>query len=218
LFIRDYTEKQWGRPASELSAVFAPKRIDLRDDGDTRLFRDQPQGWLRGEDLISRQLRNCVVQLGTRMSVKTLPYADAYVVTAPLDDFVLGARTLEWRGVGFVHEFIPGEDKAFSTAVTNYPTTGTKYTRVTEPKHMTGETGDGTVLSWEYSGTPDRFYPVNDREGMNRGQQRWLEDELRKEVPNAVVAGRLGKYVYIDMDQAIMQGINAAREVMRRSG
>ena len=40
IFIRDYTLKQWGRPASELSSSFAPKRVDLRRDGYDRLFRD----------------------------------------------------------------------------------------------------------------------------------------------------------------------------------
>ena len=40
LFIEGYTRKQWGCEPSELSSRFAPKRVDLRDDGYTRLFRD----------------------------------------------------------------------------------------------------------------------------------------------------------------------------------
>lgn len=219
LFIRDYTAKQWGRPAHELSATFAPKRIDLRDDGDRRLFRSQPQGWFEGERYINDQLADCAIILGERLTTRTLPLADAYVVTAPLDDFlgVPSGGRLEWRGVSFRHELIRGTERAFTAAVTNFPTPTPDYTRVTEAKWMTGEQSPDTVLSWEYSGSDARFYPVNDRLGINRGLQRDLEDKLKREVPNALPAGRLARYVYIDMDQAIGQGLNVAKEILRRT-
>src|SRR4051794_6749334 len=39
-FIRPYTEKQWGRPARELSASWAPRRVSVRWDNDPYLFPD----------------------------------------------------------------------------------------------------------------------------------------------------------------------------------
>jgi len=33
-----------------------------------------------------------------------------------------------------------------------------------------------------------------------------------------VLAGRLATYAYIDMDQAIMQGLNAARKITGKAG
>ena len=41
LFIEGYTIKQWGMDPSELSSDFAPKRIDLRTDGNKNLFKDK---------------------------------------------------------------------------------------------------------------------------------------------------------------------------------
>ena len=219
LFIKQYTIKQWGMDPSRLSAAFAPKRIDFRTDGDTRLFRDQPQGWFDGEAYIADCLRDVKVGLGRHITLDTIDKtADAYVITAPLDDFVLGhgARVLVWRGVGFEYEYVPGVDTQFPTAVTNFPVEAVKvkYTRVTEAKHLTGSGRPGTVLAWEYSGTEDRFYPVLDTDGVNTTQQRWLREELKKDLPKAVLAGRLATYTYIDMDQAMQQGINAARKIL----
>jgi UDP-galactopyranose mutase len=219
LFIKHYTIKQWGRDPRTLSAAFAPKRIDFRTDGDTRLFRDQPQGWFDGEAYISDMLRDVTVQLGRHVTLEGIDStADAYVVTAPLDDFVLGhgARMLAWRGVGFEYSYTPGVNLQFPTAVTNFPVEAAKvrFTRVTEAKHLTGSDRSGTVLAWEYSGTDDRFYPVLDTDGVNATQQRWLRDELKKELPTAVLAGRLATYAYIDMDQAMQQGLNAARKIL----
>jgi UDP-galactopyranose mutase len=219
LFIREYTIKQWGVDPRFLSAAFAPKRIDFRTDGDTRLFRDQPQGWFDGERYISDMLRDVKVGLGRHITFDDIDKtADAYVITAPLDDFVLGhgARVLGWRGVGFEYEFIPGKNLMYPTAVTNFPVEAVKvkYTRVTEAKHLTGSNRWGTVLAWEFSGTDDRFYPVLDSAGVNTTQQRWLRDELKKDLPKAVLAGRLATYTYIDMDQAMQQGLNAARKIL----
>ena len=41
LFIEGYSIKQWGDELEGLSSRFAPKRIELRDDGYKRLFRDK---------------------------------------------------------------------------------------------------------------------------------------------------------------------------------
>ena len=39
-YIKPYTEKQWGRPARELSAQWAPRRVSVRWDNDPYLFPD----------------------------------------------------------------------------------------------------------------------------------------------------------------------------------
>src|SRR3954462_9258069 len=43
-YIKPYTEKQWGRPARELSARWAPRRVSVRWDNDPYLFPDPYQG------------------------------------------------------------------------------------------------------------------------------------------------------------------------------
>ena len=47
-YIKPYTEKQWGRPARELSAQWAPRRVSVRWDNDPYLFPDPFQGWPAG--------------------------------------------------------------------------------------------------------------------------------------------------------------------------
>src|SRR4051812_50221896 len=47
-YIRPYTEKQWGRPARELSAQWAPRRVSVRWGDDPFLFPDPFPGWPAG--------------------------------------------------------------------------------------------------------------------------------------------------------------------------
>ena len=53
-YIKPYTEKQWGRPASTLSAQWAPRRVSVRWDNDPYLFPDPYQGWPAGPERIHR--------------------------------------------------------------------------------------------------------------------------------------------------------------------
>jgi len=43
-FIKNYSEKMWGIPLTELSSEWAPKRLELREPGEDRLFCDEWQG------------------------------------------------------------------------------------------------------------------------------------------------------------------------------
>lgn len=76
----------------------------------------------------------------------------------------------------------------------------------------------GSVTGREYPGAPARHYPVDDAAGENRARHRDLVKQVRKQVPDAVLAGRLATYSYIDMDQAAMQGLNAARKIAGKAG
>src|SRR5215213_7444973 len=68
-FIRPYTEKQWGRPARELSAQWAPRRVSVRWDDDPYLFPDLYQGWPAGPngytDLVDGLLDHALIELRT---------------------------------------------------------------------------------------------------------------------------------------------------------
>jgi hypothetical protein len=63
------TEKQWGRPARELPATFAPRRVSIRWDDDPYLFPDPYQGWPAGPhgytDAIDGLLRSKRIELRT---------------------------------------------------------------------------------------------------------------------------------------------------------
>lgn len=225
-----YTLKQWGVEPREMSAAFAPKRIDLRDDGYRWLFRDRYQGYYRHgwHRLVEGLLREAEadVVLGEELTLNTLPTgADAYVVTAPLDQF-LGEDPLPWRGSSFTHHLVPtraedGEIRAQAAPVVNYPDPGVTWTRKTETMQMVrsrplGASSGLTVVTVETPGATAKHYPVYDADGENRRRARELQERLERELPAAVAAGRLARYVYIDMDQAILQGMNTARKVIKR--
>ena len=138
-FIRGYTEKQWGRPASQLSSSFAPKRIDLRDDDFRPLFYDAVQGWpVQGWGPVMSHLLSGAesVQLGHRATAETVDPGDytAVLVTCPLDDF-LGETRLEWRSIRTQHTYHPDATGFRLPAPTiNCPTPDVAYTRMTETK------------------------------------------------------------------------------------
>ena len=225
-----YTKKQWGCEPSELSASFAPKRIDLRTDGYRYLFRDRYQGYYRHgwHHLIDDLLKDARadVILGETVTLDTLPtQADAYVVTAPLDQF-MERDPLPWRGSSFQHHLVPegthaGQISALPAPVVNYPSANVPWTRKTETMQMyrarpIDAVRGHSVVSVETPGANVKHYPVYDVDGHHRRWNKALQDELVKVLPTAVTAGRLANYVYIDMDQAIIQGLNAGRKIVRR--
>jgi UDP-galactopyranose mutase len=215
IFIHDYTRKQWDRDPARLSAAFAPKRIDLRDDDYLPLFRDPHQGWLDTQDLISYLLADCEVTLGEQVHARDVSPHETLIVTAALDQFLHDAPLLEWRGNKVIHSYKPGKNLRQAAGCVNLATMAVAPVRVTETRHLTGQDADGSVLSYEYPQAGIRSLPVNDTAGLNRGMQRQLESELAEKFPLSVAAGRLGRFVYIDQDQAIRQGWNAASRIMK---
>jgi UDP-galactopyranose mutase len=217
--ILPYTIKQWGTEPKNLSSEFAPKRIDLRSDGFLPMFRDKWQGWPRGgwtkliENILNHE--RVKVRLGIALTESTISWEDydCVVVTCALDDF-LGERQLPWRGVRVEHEYIPNHRGFFLPAgQVNHPGLDKSYTRRTETKHMSGQKALlGTIVTYEYPGSKEKHYPVHDFKGGNRAEASRLKKKLYSLHPNAVTAGRLANYVYINTDQAITQGLNAAQK------
>lgn len=220
-FCEGYTRKQWGVEPRQLSARFAPKRLDLRTDGDRRMFRDKYQGYAySGWETIVESLltgAEAEVVLGAELTARTLPHADGYVVTAPLDQFIGAGAALPWRGVHTEVRYYPGSATRLPAPVVNDPRPEVPYTRLVETRQMTyphvNQAPMGTTVVAEFPTVGVRHYPIDDADGENRWYWRHLASKLAKLIPTAIIAGRLANYVYIDMDQAIMQGLNAARSL-----
>lgn len=223
MFVEPYTRKQWGEDPKNLSASFAPKRIDFRRDGNKKLFKDKYQGWPRGgwTNLIEKMLLENPIEiiLGRCVTEDSITWSDfdAVIVTAPLDQF-LNEEQLPWRGVKVEHHFFPKARRfKLQAGQVNHPGMDEKYTRRTETKWMSGqsETHLGTFVTYEFPVSNLRHYPVDDKNGENKKRANSLKQQLKFKHSNAIVAGRLANYVYINTDQAIIQGLNAANRALR---
>jgi UDP-galactopyranose mutase len=226
-YIRPYTEKQWGRPARELSAQWAPRRVSVRRDNDPYLFRDPFQGWPAGPngytDLIDGLLDDALIELRTGVDVTLDDLeehmrdagADLVVLTCPLDVFC-GERfgRLEWRGIAVRNVHVPHVEYAQGAMVVNYPAAEYPFVRIHETKHASGQRCQGTVLGFEFTGAPSRYYPIE--LPHNRQLNTRYQNHLRERIGAArtFFAGRLANYVYIDMDDCMRQALDTAQDVL----
>lgn len=232
LFIEGYTRKQWGCEPNTLSSSFAPKRIDLRRDGNRDLFRDCWQSFpLEGVNAaIESLLRRVSVTCGADMTAADLEGTDAsaIVVTAAIDDFAGMPDALPWRGVHLRSRYYPCDiDEAMlrntecmatetPAYVINRPSMSVPYTRTIETKHASGQNIHGTVVSEEYPGAAAKHYPIADLYGKNAKTNDYLQAEVRTMLAPVPVffRGRLATYRYINQDEAIADAWACADEVL----
>ena len=229
-YIYPYTKKQWGREPRLLSASWAPRRVQLRRDNDPYLFTDPYQGWPDGKegytDLIEGLIAHPSIELVTNstLDLESTPAAaadhdsDLVVLTCPLDVYAgspLGG--LEWRGIWVQNVHIPYKEYAQGAMVVNYPALDYPFIRVHETKHASRQQCEGTVLGFEFTGAPTRYYPVPlpENERLNRDYQQLVAAKLAGSTSAQVAfAGRLANYTYIDMDDCIREALDLSRQIL----
>jgi UDP-galactopyranose mutase len=227
LFIEPYTTKQWGRPPSELPAVFAPRRVSVRYDDDPYLFPDRHQGWPAGpngytdlidglldrQDLISVHTQTIVDQTNVESLARRYG-TDRIVLTCPLDEFCAGhLGPLAWRGILVRSVYVPHLQLAQGAMTVNYPSLDFPFIRVHETKHASGQDCQGTVLGFEFTGADDRHYPIET--GANRALNAGYKAALQSTAGMPLYfAGRLANYVYIDMDDCMREALDCADAIL----
>jgi UDP-galactopyranose mutase len=226
-YIKPYTEKQWGRPARTLSARWAPRRVSVRWDDDPYLFPDPHQGWPAGPngytDLLDGLLddERITVRTGVDVTLDDVDRhvreegADLVVLTCPLDVFSGGRfGMLDWRGIAVRNVHIPHVEYAQGAMVVNYPGLEYPFIRIHETKHASGQRCEGTVLGFEFTNAPTRYYPIElpENRALNDRYQDFLRDELG--AGRTYFAGRLANYLYIDMDDCMRQALDTAEELL----
>lgn len=207
-FIKGYTEKQWGRKATELP-ISIIKRLPVRFTYDNNYFNDKYQGIPVGgyNKLIDQLLEGIEVKTGidffeNRKELSKL--ADRIVYTGKLDEyFDYKFGYLQYRSLRFENEYIPIENYQ-GTAVINYTQSNIPYTRVIEHKHFEFGKQSGTVVTKEYpeEWKPglEAYYPINDIFNTKKLQ---LYINLVKKEDKTIFGGRLAEYKYYDMHQVI---------------
>ncbi|KID55797.1 UDP-galactopyranose mutase [Pseudoalteromonas luteoviolacea] len=211
ILIKGYTEKQWGRPATQIPA-FIIKRLPFRFTFDNNYFNDTYQGIPVGgyNALTEALLEGVEVITGINYFDKADDYnqlADKVLYTGKIDEFFdcqFGA--LEYRSLHFETEVLD-QDSYQGNAVVNYTERDVPYTRILEHKHFEFGTSDKTVITKEYphefSKDNEPYYPINDE--INNALLAKYQ-ELAKTAPYAdkfIFGGRLANYKYYDMDDTI---------------
>lgn len=216
--IKGYTEKQWGRPCTELPS-FIIKRLPVRLTFDNNYFNALYQGIPMGgyTKMVENMLEGIEVRLNTdylenKEELDSL--ADKVVYTGPIDayfNYKLG--TLEYRSVRFETEVLDKPNFQGNAAV-NYTDDETPWTRIIEHKWFEFGTQPKTVISREYSSEwklgDEPYYPVNDeKNGALYAEYKKLGEAETK----VIFGGRLGEYKYYDMDAVIAAALAKVKEV-----
>lgn len=213
--IKGYTEKQWGRPCTELPS-FIIKRLPFRFTYNNNYFNDRYQGIPIGgyTAIAAKMLQGCEIRTNTdyfTLIRENPDVADRIVFTGMIDEYFgyrLGA--LQYRSVRFETEVLD-TDNYQGNAVVNYTDRDVPYTRIIEHKHFEFGTQPKTVISREYSSEwkvgMEPYYPVNNEEN-NALYLKYRE--LADREKNVIFGGRLGQYRYYDMDKVIAAAMEAA--------
>lgn len=222
LFIKGYTEKQWGASASELPA-FIIKRIPLRFEYNNNYFNDRYQGIPIGG------YSNWIKKMLNKVEVKTdTDFLDArdfwecqtshIIFTGAIDElyeYQLGA--LEYRSLRFEEELYQIENFQGCAAV-NELSAKTPYTRTIEHKHFNFGNQPVTIITREYPAKwqqgKDAFYPINNKK--NNYCYKEYRKMAAKKNPLIQFGGRLGNYEYYNMDEVIRRAIRNAYFIIRQ--
>ncbi|MDR0994106.1 MAG: UDP-galactopyranose mutase [Verrucomicrobiota bacterium] len=215
-FVKEYTEKHWGRKATELPAYII-SRLPVRYTYNVGYYKDVWQGIpVEGYGrLFGRMLEHPNIEVRLEADYAehrdTLPEHRWLIYTGAIDQF-FGFRhgRLGWRSVRFDRQVLDVPDYQ-GTAVLNECDGAVAYTRTHEFKHFTPERRfDRTVVYREFSFSPseadDVYYPIRTPE--DQALLAKYEAEAAA-LPKVHFGGRLGSYAYLDMDQAIAAALTA---------
>ena len=214
--IKGYTEKQWGKKATELP-TFLIKRLPLRFIYDNNYFNDRYQGVPIGgfTQMFEKMLDGIEVRLNLNYFEQKDYYdsiADKVVYTGCIDEFFdykygeLGYRSLRFETDVMQKENYQG------VAVINQCDHTKGYTRTGEHKHFERLKTDHTVITREYPIECKRgmtpYYPINNKDNAE------MYDKYRKEsksLTKFIFGGRLAEYKYMDMHIVIESAMNKYR-------
>ena len=225
--VKGYTEKQWGKRATELPS-FIIKRLPVRFIYDNNYFNDIYQGIPMGgyTPIIEKMLEGIEVRLNcdffeNREELEKI--ADKIIFTGPIDKYYnYQFGELEYRSLRFETEELE-EENYQGNAVVNYTEYEIPYTRIIEHKHFEygqslgkiaeGETARKTIITREY---PDKwvqgkepYYTMNDEKNTKLYAQY---KELAYKDNKVIFGGRLGQYKYFDMDKVIIEALKISKE------
>ena len=223
--IRRYTEKQWGRPCTEIPASVM-RRIPVRFTYDCGYFGTSRSGMPAGgyAGIFDKLLDGAEVHLGVLdsdvrgVADAAVKAGSAVVWTGAIDDYfgyIFGQ--LEYRSLRF-EQYRFETDDFQGVSVVNH-CDSVPYTRSIEHKHFMRGSGQEcprgyTIVSREYplawSEGLDRYYPVND--AANDALYRRYADMAKGS--GVLFTGRLGSYRYTTMADTVESSLDLAERII----
>ncbi|MBP5193210.1 MAG: UDP-galactopyranose mutase [Clostridia bacterium] len=216
--VKEYTEKQWGRPCTQLPP-FIIKRLPVRFTYDNNYFNDKYQGIPNSgyTAIIEKMLEGSDVMLGAdflKDKDKYRALAKRVVYTGAVDElfgYFLGK--LEYRTLRFETETLDIKDYQ-GNAVINYTSHEQPYTRIIEHKHFVFGTQEKTIITKEYSKAWEEgdqpYYPVNDQRN-NSLAAKYIAKAAEE---GYILGGRLADYTYYNMDAVIKKAMELAEKII----
>lgn len=226
--VKGYTEKQWGKRATELPS-FIIRRLPVRFVYDNNYFNDKYQGIPIGgyTKMVEKMLDGVEIRLNTDYFADKAALdaeAENIVFTGMIDEYYNYCYgELEYRSLRFETEVLDEENHQ-GNAVVNYTEYEVPYTRIIEHKHFEygcqggygntmSEPNPKTVITREYPAQwkkgDEPYYPMND-EKNNALYQKYQELAAKEE--HVIFGGRLGMYKYYDMHQVIAEALKCVEE------
>lgn len=220
---KNYTRKQWGLLPEELSPSVTA-RVPIRASRDDRYFQDSFQG-IPAHGYTAMVLRmldhpRIHVALSTRYEDVAGDFPTSRTIYSGAIDEFFSRRygPLPYRSLTFRFETLNLEQRQ-SVAQLNFPN-AQDYTRITEFKHLTGQSGSKTTVAYEFPmayipGENEPYYPVP-RDETNALYARYRT--LAEAIGGITFCGRLGNYRYYNMDQAIGAALAAFEKHIKNKG
>lgn len=224
VFVRGYTEKQWGKKCSELPSSII-KRIPVRTTwndnyfADSKVYQGIPEAG--GYTTLVENMLSDIEVLTECDFLKDKEFWESrtehIIYTGPIDELLYNKYgPLPWRSLQFKTVYKPIEDFQ-GVPVMNYTSADIPFTRIIEHKHFCpANKTPGTVITEEYpqDWKPglEKYYPMQDTAALKL-LEMYEHDIL--DMPQYTVAGRLGKYKYYDMDVAIENAMKVAFNLLQ---
>ncbi|WP_312133357.1 UDP-galactopyranose mutase [Empedobacter sp.] len=218
ILIKEYTEKQWGRKATDLPS-FIIKRLPVRFTFDNNYFNDMYQGIPIGgyNKIIEGLLEGVEVKLNVDFFEDRESWgniAEKLIFTGKIDEYYNYCfGKLQYRSLRFENEIL-NQENFQGNAVVNYTSKKEDHTRIIEHKHFEFGTQSKTVITREYSieasSDAEPYYPINDEinNELYRKYKKMADEEI-----NVIFGGRLAEYKYYDMHQVIGSALKKTRDI-----
>ena len=227
-----YTAKQWGMKPEDVDPQIL-RRVPVNLSYEAGYFKDSFQAMPEKSftSFVSALLSHPNIEINTHSDLREhlefkenrvdyLGLKDCVLVfTGPIDQlFKESLGRLPYRTLKFEYKYLNLESFQGFPVVAHPFADG--YTRITEYKKLTKQDVAGTVIGFEFpvpylSSEDEPYYPVSTLNSLALYKKY---EEKASQFLNLYLAGRLGKFVYLNMDEAIFEALKLAELIKKKYG